>query len=123
MESGKLKNEKKHNLYWMAVLIAVVHPAIYAFFISFFFYLLYIGSDKTIFLVLIGLTALIYILVVFLLLRFFSKDSKGSKPSASAVPPKSTVVSEDHYSDEDIGSAIAAGMIGGVFLHRMFKDW
>ena len=120
MEPGKLKNEKKHNLYWMAVLIAVVHPAIYAFFISFFFYLLYIGSDKTIFLVLIGLTALISILVVFLLLRAFSKDSK---PSTSAAPPKSTVVSEDHYADEDIGSAIAAGMIGGVFLHRMFKDW
>lgn len=123
MKTGKQKNDKK--LWdWMTVLMAVVFPAKYTFILAFVFDLLYIASDKVIFLVLIGLTTLVYLMAVVLLIRFFRKGSKGSKPSASPSKSsvhRSTVVYDGHNDNEDIESAFAAGMIGGALLHRMFK--
>lgn len=118
MKTGKPKNDKKIRLDWMAVLMAVVYPGIYAFILAFVFYLLYIASDRIIFLVLIGLTALIYLVAVFLLIRYFRKSS-----NPSACPSRSRVVNYAHDSNEDDESAFTAGFMGGALLHQLIRDW
>ena len=126
MKTGKLKNDKKNHLDWMAVLMAIVFPAKYTFIPAVVFYLLYIASDKVIFIILIGLTALAYLVAVVLLIRYFRKGSKSSKPPASPSKSsvhKSTDAYDEHHTGEDVAAAFAAGMIGGALMHRLFKDW
>ncbi len=93
-------------------MIALGLPIFPAAIIGLIFYLLYLGSDSVVFLVLLCATGLIYIIAAIL---FFHALKKGPSSKSSKASPG---ISGSSSADPD--SAFLLGMIGGTVLDRTF---